>query len=293
MIGLDTSHCEAFTKLLNDPSHPFHVPGGKIEVAYAGGSPDLEVSYSRVDKITAALRDEHGVEILSTPEEVAEKSDAIFLTAVDGRVHLDLFQRIVKFRKPTFIDKPFAVTTDEAKQMFELAKAYNVPLMSASAIRFSENLQNNLTDKGSGDVIGADCFGPMNIQPKLPGLYWYGIHSIDVLYRIMGKGCKQVTSTTNEDYEYVIGVWEDGRIGTVRGNRKGNKLFGASIHRESETDFIYATKQEKPIYAGLVEDALNLFKTGKASIEPEETIEVIRFIEAANESRETGKSVHL
>ena len=29
MIGLDTSHVPAFTELLNDPGHKYHVPRGK------------------------------------------------------------------------------------------------------------------------------------------------------------------------------------------------------------------------------------------------------------------------
>ena len=36
MIGLDTSHVVAFTKLLNDPSHKQHVPGGKVESVFEG-----------------------------------------------------------------------------------------------------------------------------------------------------------------------------------------------------------------------------------------------------------------
>jgi hypothetical protein len=30
IIGLDTSHVTAFTKILNDSSDPKHVPGGKV-----------------------------------------------------------------------------------------------------------------------------------------------------------------------------------------------------------------------------------------------------------------------
>jgi hypothetical protein len=33
MIGLDTSHAEAFVKRLNNPEHPEHVPGAKIVAA--------------------------------------------------------------------------------------------------------------------------------------------------------------------------------------------------------------------------------------------------------------------
>ena len=35
IIGLDTSHATAFTKLLNTPDDPQHVPGGRVVVACA------------------------------------------------------------------------------------------------------------------------------------------------------------------------------------------------------------------------------------------------------------------
>ena len=55
IIGLDTSHVTAFTKLLNDPKHAQHVPGGKVVVAFKGGSADIESSASRADSQNDAL----------------------------------------------------------------------------------------------------------------------------------------------------------------------------------------------------------------------------------------------
>jgi predicted dehydrogenase len=293
MIGLDTSHCEAFTKILNNKEHPHYIPGAKVHMAYPGGSPDFEISISRVGKITKALQEEHQVTIMGSPEEIAENSDAILLTAVDGRVHLEMLKKIVSYGKPVFIDKPFAVTSEHAKEMAELSKKHNVPLMSASSIRFSDYVSDILKAEENGPVIGADCYGPMNIQETQPGLFWYGIHSVDTLYRIMGKGCVEVTATTNENYEFVVGVWQDGRIGTVRGNRKGNNNFGAAIHTETNTLSTVINKQPRPIYASLLEAIMAFFQTGQPVISLEETVEVIRFIEAANKSRETGKTVRL
>jgi len=66
MIGLDTSHVIAFTKLINDPTVPDHVPGGKVVAAYKGGSDDIESSYSRVDGFTKQLQDDFGVQIVGT-----------------------------------------------------------------------------------------------------------------------------------------------------------------------------------------------------------------------------------
>ena len=88
IIGLDTSHVVAFSKLLNDQQNEHFVPGGEVVVAYPGGSQDMELSYTRVEGFTKELKQNYGVEIVESMVEVAEKSDAILLESVDGRVHL-------------------------------------------------------------------------------------------------------------------------------------------------------------------------------------------------------------
>src|SRR4051812_24165385 len=103
LIGLDTSHVVAFTKVLNDAANPEHIPGARVVAGWPGGSPDFQLSVGRVQKFMQQLREEHGVKILDTPEAVAEQSDLICITAVDGRVHRELFERVAKFGKPTFI----------------------------------------------------------------------------------------------------------------------------------------------------------------------------------------------
>jgi predicted dehydrogenase len=293
MIGLDTSHVSAFAKLLNDSEAEFHVPRAKIIAAYPGGSDDFELSYSRVEGFTNELREQYGVKIVETLEELADQSDAIMLETVDGRVHLEQFRRIAPYKKPVFIDKPFAVSTSDARAIIELAKVYSIPLMSCSSLRYSEGLTTALKEEEKGAIIGADCYGPMAIQPTQPGLFWYGIHTVEMLYRTLGRGCVSVTVTTNDDHDLVTGVWQDGRIGTIRGNRKGNNTFGELIHREKGTQFVDVYAHRKPYYASMLEAVMELFTTGKAPIDLEETFEIIRFIEAANESRSKGKAVAL
>lgn len=292
MIGLDTSHVVAFTKLLNDSANEHHVPGGKVVVAFPGGSDDMELSFSRVDGFTDELRDNYGVEIVDSPEEVAEKCDAIFLESVDGRKHLQQFKRIVSYKKPVFIDKPFTTSLKEAEEMLRLAKEFDTPLMSSSAVRYAVGLSSALTKFEGKNIIGMDCYGPLQIETN-HGLFWYGIHTAEMLYRALGKGCEKVTVIKNEDHDIILGEWKDGRIGTLRGNRKGNKYFGATIHGDDQTEFVDASSGEKPFYAALLEEIIPFLKTGKPKIDIEETVEITRFLEAANESRSTGKTVVL
>src|SRR6266850_4670233 len=83
MIGLDTSHVPAFTKLLNDPKDKNHVPGGKVVAAFKGGSKDIESSWSRVDKYTDQLQKEFGVKIVDSIEELCQQVDAVMLQSLD------------------------------------------------------------------------------------------------------------------------------------------------------------------------------------------------------------------
>ncbi|MGG1575260.1 Gfo/Idh/MocA family protein, partial [Fictibacillus sp. NRS-1165] len=262
-----------------------------VVAAYPGGSADFELSSSRVGPITRQLEKDFHVKMLGSPEEVAEQTDAILLTSVDGRVHLEQFSRVVPYGKPIYIDKPLACSSADARRIFDLAQQYNVPVSSSSSLRFSEELQQAAMDQGS--IIGADTYGPMKIEPPLPGLFWYGIHSIEMLFTVMGTGCRQVGCTVNNDHDVIVGKWADGRIGTVRGNRTGNHQFGALVHRRSGTAFVDCQKGTKPHYASLLEEVMKMFTTGESPVGMDESMEVIRFIEAANESRQTGKTVLL
>jgi predicted dehydrogenase len=293
IIGLDTSHVTAFTKLLHDPKEPHHVPGGRVVAAYPGGSPDFDLSRTRVEEYTRQLADQYGVAIVSTPETVAEQVDAILLESADGRVHLEQFKKIAPYGKPVFIDKPLALTSTDADKIFALADRYQVPVLSCSALRYAEALTMALAETEPGDVYGVDCYGPMPLEPTQPGWFWYGIHTVEMLFAILGKGCVRVTAAGNDEQDVAVGIWEDGRIGVVRGNRKGNNGFGALIHRCGGTRAVDVNASAKPYYASLLTHIMEMFTTGKPPVDFRETRQIIRFIEAVNESRLTGETVAL
>ncbi|WP_054973416.1 Gfo/Idh/MocA family protein [Paenibacillus sp. A3] len=293
MIGLDTSHAVDFTELLNDPNHQHHVPGARVTVAFPGGSPDFELSAGRVEGFTETLRSKHGVEIVDTPEAVAERCDAILLESVDGRVHLEQFRRIAPYGKPVFIDKPLAVSSRDAEEIARVAEQHGVEVMSCSAVRFAQTLTEAVASEEGGAIIGADCYGPMDLQPTQPGLFWYGVHTADMLYAAMGTGCIRVQAHTNDDDDLIVGTWADGRIGTIRGNRRGNRRFGVWVHRQKKTLYADVYASDKPYYALLLESIVRWFAGGRPAIDLRETLEVVRFMEAANESRVTGQPVSL
>ena len=287
LIGLDTSHVEGFAALLHDEKNPDFVPGGRITTGFPGGSPDFPLSIGRVEGYTKKLREEHQVTMVGSPREVAQATDAILHTTVDGRLHREQFAEIASLRKPVFLDKPFAVTSSDARAIAALAKENSTPLFSSSSLRFAGALQSALADDRGGKIFGADFFGPMNLQPTQPGYFWYGIHTVEMIYAALGRGCVRVRATATNDHDFVVGTWGDGRIGTIRGNRVGNSAFGGVIHREKANQWIDVATGRRPD-AGLTIAIMDFFRGGVAPVSLDETVELIRFLEAANESHANG-----
>ncbi|MHC4309821.1 MAG: Gfo/Idh/MocA family protein, partial [Planctomycetota bacterium] len=161
MIGLDTSHVIAFTKLINDPARNF---GCKVVVGFPGGSPDIPSSANRVDKFTKQLQDEFGVEIVDSIEELCRKVDGVLLESVDGRPHLEQAREVIAAKKPIFIDKPMAGSLADVIEIFRLARENNVPCWSSSSLRFSPGIISMRKSNEVGVVLGCAAFSPCSLE---------------------------------------------------------------------------------------------------------------------------------
>lgn len=283
LIGLDTSHVTAFTRILNDKDHRDHVPGGRVVAAWKGGSPDIEASYSRIDRFTNQLKNDFGIPIVDTIEELCEQVDAVMLTSVDGRPHLEQARPVIKAGLPLFIDKPIAGSLADAITIFQLAEEAGVPVFTASSYRFHPGMIE-LAKRDVGELKGAISYGPSHKEPHHPDLFWYGVHPAEALFTIMGTGCQSVVRTATEDTDVVTGVWEGGRVGTLRGLRNAKTpsqviVFGTKGVEANEVG---------GSYAGLAQEIVKFFKTGVPPVSAEETLELFAFMEAADESKRRG-----
>jgi len=287
LVGLDTSHVIVFSDEFNNPEAKHHLEGARVVAAFPGGSPDLPSSIDRVPGYTKDLREKYGVKIMDSIEEVVAASDAILHTSLDGRTHLEQFKRIAAAGpgKPVFVDKPFALSTAVAKEIFAIAEKHGCPIFTSSSLRFTGALTRVITPETRPTVKGAQFHGPAAFEATNPGFYWYGIHPIEMLYTAMGTGCRSVRCVGLENHDIITGVWADGRIGSVQTNRTGNYEYTGLVHFEKNTALINVQAETKGFFACLAEVILEFFRTGVPPVAAAETIELIRFIEAANESR--------
>jgi predicted dehydrogenase len=283
LIGLDTSHVIAFTKVLNDPKSEGDLADVVVVAGYPGGSRDLPSSWDRVPKYTKQLR-EMGVEICDSIDELLEKVDVVLLESLDGRPHLEQARPVIAAGKPLFIDKPMAGSLADVLEIFRLAKEANVPCFSSSSLRYGERVQEMRYESPIGRITGCAAFSPCSLEEHHPDLFWYGVHGVETLFAIMGPGCRQVTRVQTDNTEMVVGVWEDGRIGTFRGRRDKPHGYGALVFGEKGIE--NAGKYDG--YAPLLVEVCKFFKTGKPPVSAEETTEIFAFMEAADESKRRG-----
>ena len=281
IIGLDTSHSPAFTKILNADNPAPEVAGYRVVAAYPYGSKTITSSYERIPKYTEDVK-ALGVEIVDSIDALLQKVEVVLLETNDGNPHLEQALPVLKAGKRLFIDKPVAAHLKDVLAIYEAAEKYGTPVFSSSSLRYTTNTQAVRHENKIGPVVGADTFSPASLEPSHTDLFWYGIHGVEPLYTVMGTGCQTVQRIHTEDTDIVVGTWADGRLGTFRGTRSGKHNYGG-VAFGTEGNINLGPYEG---YEGLVHKVIAFFRTGVPPVAPEETLEIYAFMEAADVSKQ-------
>jgi predicted dehydrogenase len=283
IIGLDTSHSPAFTKLFNAENPRPELAGFKVVSAYPHGSRTIKSSFDRIPAYIDEVKGQ-GVEIADSIEAMLDKVDVVLLETNDGNPRLEQARKVFAAGKPFFIDKPVAASFKDTQTIYHEAQAAGVPIFSASSLRYMSNAQAVRYDKKIGNVVGCEAFSPAVLEPSHPDLFWYGIHGVEILFTVMGTGCETVTRFTSADTDVVVGQWKDGRIGTFRGTRAGKHEYGGTAFGTEGNLVLGQYEGYEPLAVQIAE----FFKTKKSPVDAAETLEIYAFMEAADESKRRG-----
>jgi len=235
IVDTDTSHAVEFARRLNHIGIPEEqwVDGVKIVAAWT--EPSAIVPEERHREYNRILQEELGVRFVDSLDELRKSVDAVMVLSQDGSVHLARTKPFLEAGMAVFVDKPFACSLSDALRMVDIAAKHNAPLFSSSSLRYALEVQKVHEQATQwGKVVAADTFSPAPTHPKNPGLFHYGIHGVETLFALMGKGCRRVRCVYHDDGEVVVGEWTDGRIGTMRGIRKGAHSYGFTVICEKQ-----------------------------------------------------------
>ena len=284
IVDCDTSHVVAFTQRLNhlDIAEDQWVDGATVVAAVPLPS---QVSPERVGPFVERLRG-YGVEILDAPEALVGRVDGVLIEAVDGSVHRERALPFLEAGLPVWVDKPLACSTADAREIVAAAARRGVPVFSASGLRYDLPVQAVLSQRETvGRVLGVDAYTPASTHPRNPGFFHYAVHGVEMVYALMGTGCRRVRCVHTDEVDVAVGEWPDGRLATVRGTRQGSYGLGFTAFAEKR---VISGTSSTYFYRELLQRIVETMRTGKAPLSGEELIEVVAFQEAANASMELG-----
>jgi hypothetical protein len=281
LVDFDTSHVEAFTQRLNHLNVPESewVNGAQV---VAGCPGDSRMMPERIPGYTEKLRN-YGVELVAHPEDLFGKIDAVMIESQQGARHLERARPFLEAGLPTFVDKPFAPNVEEAEAMIALAVQHNTPLLSCSSLRYEPLVQAaRALQAERGQLLSADVWGPCALHDGNPGLLHYGIHGVEMLYALLGSGCREVRSFREEDSEVQVALWSNGHLSSLRGIRAGQYGFGLVAHYEKgNVPFVIDVMEG---YREMLKVFVQMCETRIPPLDYAETAAIIRFIVAADAS---------
>lgn len=280
-IGVDSSHLPEFTRRIKQRQ-----ADGRTACLVTGfwsdgehDMPDTEV------RKWVADTEQLGAQRYDRLDDMLAEVEGVLVLSVNGYKHLAHAEAPLRRGLPTYIDKPLACSVAEAHALLELTRESQAPCYSASSLRFIREIKA-LNRAALGDLAAIDAFGPGELHPLMPGVFFYGVHTVEMVDAIWGPGVASVSAAHTEPRDLVQLRYHDGRHATLRLERHGCYDFGATVH--GTKDIAAFRVDFSSVYDRLVEAMTRFFDDGIEPVKLENIVENVAVMAAANLSIARG-----
>ena len=190
-VGVENSHAPAFLQLIKNNPDKY----ADIEVAgvysYDGAAADKLVA----DGLAPMATRIYGAFLNGA-------ADCVVNTARHGDNHYEYSLPYLRAGIPMFIDKPFAMTTERAREMIAAAKAGHANICGGSCLKFAPELaelKRTVAAGELGNVLSASFSAPVNMANPYGGFFFYSQHLVQMMTAVFGNHAQSVYAKARDN----------------------------------------------------------------------------------------------
>ena len=278
IVGAENSHSAAIARILNVAKK---VAGCRV-VAIWGETAQFARRSAEAGQIPR---------IVKRPADMIGEIDGVMIDHRHAKYHLPAAEPFLKARLPMFIDKPFCYRLAEGKRFLARARRMGVPVTSFSTVPLSKSFQAFARKvRRAGKVCAVASYGPCDLQSKYGGIFFYGIHQVDVLLELFGLDVVAVGIQRPAKGKDAVATlfWKNGLTASMHCLTDYSSGFQLCVATDAGPLAVRLESDPVPYLTG-AKTFCGMFKTGKEPIAHRRFLAPIAVLEALEKSVRTGK----
>ncbi len=229
--------------------------------------------------------------IVQDPEDLIGQVDAAIVDHRHPKYHLPAVRPLLEAGIPLFVDKPFCYRLDEGKEFLARARELDVPVCSFSVLPKQASFAQLQEDvRELGRIISVVSTGPCDIDSEYGGVFFYGIHQVDMVVRLLDQDITHVQLNRGQQNHTATLYSASGAISTMNLVGEGRADFHVSVIGEKGRADRVISYDANTYLTGVL-DFCRMFSTGETDETDGSMLTPVAVLEALEKSQESGEKV--
>lgn len=221
-----------------------------------------------------AWAEQKGIAYFDTVDQLAAHVDAFAILAPSTpETHVKLCEQALPYGKPTFVDKTFAPDAATAELIYALADRFGTPIQSTSALR-STNIQQVVAQLDEPPISLAQWAGGASFEE-------YGVHPVELAVSCLGHEAERLTIGGRDPHTTLMIEFSGGRVATIDFNAAEYVPFYVVLTTARESRPLAVA--DATLFIDAAAAILDFFEAGDALVPKEQTMAIMRILDAAQD----------
>jgi len=283
VIGTENSHVDQACKRFNVEKT---IQGASVEALYPGEGDTLEHVKQVQEQGKVPL-------LVDKPEDMLGKVDAVIIMSRHGKYHAKYARLFLENKIPTLVDKPMTCDLEEAKELIVLSHKANTWFSSSSTVWKTSSFQNLFKQAKDelGSIHSGMVGGPFDFESEFGGVFFYGIHTVEMLLNGFGYDVKTVSAKLHGKNCFVTTTLKSGKLVSLHLIGEGGGSFQALVHCKKGSRHLLVDMSDG--YDMGFKMLIDGIKTNVRPLTDEQLLMPVKVLLAIDKSAKTNKEIEI